>query len=140
MAANVIVDAGFLVALLARRDGNHNWAVIQTPRHPPPWRTCEAALSEAFHLLGTPGRPALAALLERRGVVTAFNLAEETAEVVKLMRKYIDAPMRLPMSLADACLVRMTETLADPILLTTDADFRIYRRHGRRTIPCVMPS
>ena len=33
------------------------------------------------------------------------------------------------MSLADACLVRMTEIYADPILLTTDGDFLIYRRH-----------
>jgi len=40
------------------------------------------------------------------------------------------------MSFADACLVRMTETLNNPVLLTTDADFRIYRRHGRQIIPC----
>jgi len=35
------------------------------------------------------------------------------------------------MSLADAGLVRMSETLAGLIILTTDADFRIYRRYGR---------
>jgi len=51
------------------------------------------------------------------------------------MQKYSD----LPMSLADACLVRMTETLPDPILLTTDTDFGVYRRHGRQIIPSVMP-
>ncbi len=51
------------------------------------------------------------------------------------MLKYADVPM----SLADACLVRMTEVLTDPVLLTTDTDFRIYRRLGRKTIPCVMP-
>ncbi len=43
------------------------------------------------------------------------------------------------MSLADACLVRMTESLPDPVLLTTDTDFRIYRRHSRQTVPVVMP-
>jgi uncharacterized protein len=43
------------------------------------------------------------------------------------------------MSLADACLVRMTETRADAIVLTTDADFRIYRRHSRQIVPCVTP-
>jgi hypothetical protein len=52
------------------------------------------------------------------------------------MEKYADVPM----SFADACLVRMTETLADPMLLTTDADFRIYRRHSRQTVPCVTPA
>lgn len=50
------------------------------------------------------------------------------------MERYAD----LPMSFADACLVRISETLPDPVLLTTDADFRIYRRHGRRTIPVRM--
>jgi hypothetical protein len=51
------------------------------------------------------------------------------------MQKYADVPM----SLADACLVRVTETLPDPVLLTTDADFRTYRRHGRQTVPSVTP-
>jgi hypothetical protein len=43
------------------------------------------------------------------------------------------------MSLADACLVRMTELLPEPIVLTTDTDFRVYRRHGRQVVPCVLP-
>jgi uncharacterized protein len=54
---------------------------------------------------------------------------------MNLMQKYADVPM----SLADACLVRMSETLADPVILTTDADFRIYRRHNRHVVPCVTP-
>jgi len=51
------------------------------------------------------------------------------------MDKYAD----LPMSLADACLVRMSETLPDPMVVTTDADFKIYRRHNRQMIPCLRP-
>lgn len=51
------------------------------------------------------------------------------------MTKYADVPM----SFADACLVRMTEVMPDPTLLTTDADFRIYRRHERKAVPCIMP-
>ncbi len=136
MAENVLIDAGFLVALLSRRDTHHRWAVSQAERLPPPWRTCEAALSEAFHLLGPHGAPALRALLRRRAVAVAFDLDDHLDSVLRLMQKYGD----LPASLADASLVRLTETLADPILLTTDTDFRIYRRHGRQTVPCVMPS
>jgi predicted nucleic acid-binding protein len=135
MAGSVLVDAGFLVALLTRRDTNHRWAASQAPRLPPPWRTCEAALSEAFHLLGGRGAPILAALLRRRAVVSAFQLDEDLEDVLKLMQKYANVPM----SLADACLVRMTEVLADPVLLTTDTDFRTYRRHSRQTVPCLMP-
>jgi len=136
MARSVLVDAGFLIALLSRRDGNHRWAAAQPPLFPPPWRTCEAALSETFHLLGARGGSRLAVLLRRRVVVAAFDLGQNLERVLKLMEKYAD----LPMSLADACLVRMTEALADAVLLTTDTDFRIYRRHSRLTIPCAMPN
>jgi uncharacterized protein len=133
MARNVVVDAGFVVALLSSRDARHQWAVTQASELPPPWSTCEAVLSEAFHLLGGRGAPKLGALLRRRGVLVAFELAENVEPVMKLIEKYSDVPM----SLADACLVRMTEMLADPIILTTDKDFRVYRRHSRQVVPCV---
>jgi uncharacterized protein len=135
MAANVVVDAGFVVALLSRRDTHHRWAAAQAPRHTPPWSTCEAVLSEAFHLLGSRGAAGLSALLRRRSVVVAFDFARDLEAVLRLMQKYAN----LPMSLADACLVRMTEILADPIVLTTDKDFGVYRRHSRHVIPCVTP-
>jgi predicted nucleic acid-binding protein len=124
------------VALLSRRDANHGWAVTKSQQFPPPWSTCEAVVSEAFHLLDTHGGPALAALLRRRAVFPAFNLNQDLERTLRLIEKYSDTPM----SLADACLVRMTETLDDPLLLTTDTDFRIYRRHSRQAVPCVMPS
>ena len=136
MAGNVLVDAGFVVALLSNRDTHHGWAATQAPQFAPPWSTCEAALSEAFHLVGVRGAPSLIALLRRRSVLVAFNLAKELKSVLKLMQKYSDVPM----SLADACLVRMTETFADPVVLTTDADFRVYRRHSRHVVPCVTPN
>ena len=135
MARNVLVDAGFLVALLSRRDAHHEWAAAQAPQFTPPWRTCEAVLSEAFHLLGTVGTPSMAALLRRTAVLIDFELPANLAPVLKLIQKYSDVPM----SLADACLVRMTETLSDAVILTTDTDFRIYRRLGRQTVPCVTP-
>jgi uncharacterized protein len=135
MAKNVLVDAGFMVALLGSRDMHHRWAVTQATELPPPWSTCEGALSEAFHLLGDFGVPSLGALIRRRAVLVSFTLAENVEAVVKLIEKY----RNVPMSLADACLVRMTETLADPIILTTDQDFRVYRRHSRQVVPCMTP-
>jgi uncharacterized protein len=136
MARNVLVDAGFLVALLNNRDTHHQWAVGQANGLPPPWSTCEAVLSEAFHLLGGRAAPALGAMLRRRALVVAFKLAENVEAVTKLIDKYSDVPM----SLGDACLVRLTETLADPVILTTDEDFRIYRRHSRQVVPCMTPT
>jgi predicted nucleic acid-binding protein len=135
MARSVLVDTGFIVALLSRRDRHHEWAAGQAMRHGPPWRTCESVLSEAFHLLGRRGQPALAALLRRGALVPALDLAVELEPIVNLLHKYANVPM----SLADACLVRMTETLADPLLLTTDEDFRVYRRHSRQIVPSVLP-
>ena len=55
--------------------------------------------------------------------------------VLNLLEKYADVPM----SIADACLVRLTEILPAPLLLTTDSVFRIYRRLGKRVIPTRMP-
>src|SRR6266513_2714167 len=99
MARNVLVDAGFLVALLSRRDSHHAWAVTQAPGHAPPWRTCEAVLSEAAYLLGLRGVPGLSELLRRRALIAAFNLDVDLESVLRLLQKYANVPM----SLADAC-------------------------------------
>ncbi|HEY6340002.1 MAG TPA: hypothetical protein VIY49_00805 [Bryobacteraceae bacterium] len=68
-------------------------------------------------------------------MVARFNLDDNVEAVVAFLRKYANVPM----SFADACLVRMSETIADPLILTTDSDFRIYRRHSRQVIPVLCP-
>lgn len=135
MAASVLADAGFVVALLSRRDTHHDWAAAQARRWPTPWLTCESALSEAFHLLGDRGAPALEELLRRRALVVSFDLGDQLESVMTILRRYGDVPA----SLADACLVRMTELYDNATLLTTDSDFRVYRRNGRQVVPCVLP-
>ena len=135
MAASVIVDAGFIVALLSRRDNHHTWARDTAGRFPPPWRTCEAVVSETVHLLGARRASPVHALLRRRSLMLAFDLARELEPVLRLLEKYADVPM----SLADSCLVRMTEVDSEPMVLTTDSDFKIYRRHSRQVVPCAMP-
>ena len=60
---------------------------------------------------------------------------DEFLPVLDLLDKYADVPM----SIADACLVRLTEVLPNPLLLTTDSDFKIYRRLGRRAIRTCAP-
>jgi len=102
---------------------------------PPPWLTCEVALTEAFHLVGPGGAPKLKEMLRRGAVTLAFDLKDELEPVLAFMDKYADVPM----SLADACLVRMSEILPDPMVITTDTDFNIYRRHNRKIVPCLLP-
>lgn len=124
-----------LVGLIRRDDQFHLWAVGRARQFPAPWLACEAVVSEALFLVGTSGRKALLGFLQRGLINIRFDLASELEPVLRLLEKYANVPM----SLADACVVRMTEVLADPIVLTTDEDFRIYRRHSRQTVPCVMP-
>jgi uncharacterized protein len=135
MARTVLVDSGFLVALLSRNDQWHDWAVAQTQQAPRPWVTCDAVLSETFHLLGQTGMRSLSEVIRRGGLSFPLDLGPDFGPILGLMDKYANVPM----SLADACLVRLTETFADPLLLTTDTDFRVYRRHSRQVIPCLMP-
>ena len=121
--------------MLSRRDSHHKWAVQEALENSPPWYTCEAVLSEAYHLLGERGGPALNAMLSRRAVVAKFNLDDNVEVVLAFLRKYASVPM----SFADACLVRMSETMADPLVLTTDSDFHVYRRHSRQVVPVLCP-
>ena len=135
MGNDLIVDASFLVALWRKNDRHHVWAVDMAKSHPPPWVTCESALSEADHLLAPDGCATLR-LACRRGALRILAVAaDETLHVLDLLGKCGDVPM----SIADACLVRLSEILPDPLLLTTDSDFRIYRRNGRRAIPLIIP-
>ncbi len=92
-------------------------------------------LSETYFLLHAPHALALDQLLREAVLRLEFNLAVELAHVLDLRAKYASVPM----SLADACLVRMSETLPDPVVVTTDTDFRIYRRHSRQVVPCLLP-
>jgi predicted nucleic acid-binding protein len=132
-----IVDTGPIVALLSDSDRWHGWAKEQFAALRAPLATCEAVMSEAGYLLRGDRRAAeaLFGLLERSVLKLEFRLAAEHRAVRALMRRYADVPM----SLADGCLVRMSELSGDAPVLTLDSDFRIYRRLGRQTIPLVAP-
>lgn len=65
-----------------------------------------------------------------------FRMPPEIAAVQALMRKFA----KVPLSLADACLVRMTELDAQSVVVTLDNHFRVYRRNRRQVIPTIMPS
>jgi len=132
-----LVDAGPIVALLIADDEHHAWAREVWAQLEPPVHTCEAVLSEAQHVVRRLGGNPLAVLeFQRRGVINvAFSVEDEVARLLELQRAYANVPM----SLADACLVRMTELQAHSRVMTTDLDFRIYRRNRRQLIPLLTP-
>ncbi|MFT3792235.1 MAG: PIN domain-containing protein [Rudaea sp.] len=133
----LILDTGPWVALHCRDEKHHSWAKAQFAVTEQPLLTCEAVVAETCFLLARGGfDPAKALQLIERGVVKiAMSLDEEIATVRALFERYDNVPA----SLADACLIRMSELFDPARVLTLDGDFHIYRRHGRRVIPVVTP-
>ncbi len=137
MKSPVLLDTGPLVSFLSASDKHAAWVQEQWTRLCPPLLTCEAVLTEAAFLLKREGADTdgLFALLERGVVRVALEISEEHPDLRVLMRRYRDRPM----SLADACLVRLSELHSGSTIFTLDGDFRIYRRHGNKVIPVLMP-
>lgn len=132
-----LLDTGPLVAFLHRRDHYHRWAVRQLSIIEPPLLTCEPVLTEACLLMSglSGGSEAVLELVETGLILVDVRLSDELIPIRKLMVRYANVPM----SLADACLVRMSERHAQGIALTLDGHFRIYRKHGRQVIPLLIP-
>lgn len=137
MSGPVFADTGPIVALLSRNERHHEWAKARMAELRPPLITCEAVIAEACWLLRSVPRGSWSVFeLMSRGVVrVGFDLESEAAPVAALMARYASVPM----ALAAACLVRMSELEPDGRVLTLDGDFRIYRREGRRVVPTIMP-
>jgi predicted nucleic acid-binding protein len=137
VSREILLDTGPLVASLNVRDAHHAWASREFAVMPTPVLTCEAVIVEACYLLRSVagGVERVFRLLDRQVVVLGFRLGEHHAAVHALCQRYANVPM----SLADACLVRMSELIPDSMVFTLDSDFHIYRRHGRQAIPLLIP-
>lgn len=136
-ATSVLADTGPIVAYLNGRDRHHAWARECWSVLFEPLITCEAVISEAAFVLQSEGESAepLLQLIERRLIRVEFAFGDHDADVIRLLRKYADQAM----SVADACLVRMSELADRCRVFTTDRDFRVYRRKGRHVIPLLAP-
>ena len=137
MTHHLILDTGPWVALHCRDDNHHEWAKNEFSQHSGPFFTCEAVVAETCFLLASHGfDPAKALALIERGVVQVnLHLGDQVSAVRALFERYDNVPA----SLADACLIRMTELLEPCKVLTLDSDFQIYRRYGRKVIPTISP-
>jgi len=133
-----LLDTGPLVAFLLERDQYHEWAKGKLAESGQPLWTCEAVITEACFLVRgwRHGFQAVTDLVRKGIVAIPFRLEEEVEAIGKLLGRYASVPM----SLADACLVRMTELHGNSVVLTLDRHFKLYRRHGRQAIPTIMPA
>ncbi len=137
MKPRILLDTGPLVAFLHAGDTHHHWARRQFSQLEAPLLTCEAVIAESCHLLRRiPGAAhRVLQLIERGSVQIALSLQQENTAIANLLRRYADRPA----SLADVCLVRLSEIHDSSIVLTLDSDFYVYRRLGRKSIPILRP-
>jgi uncharacterized protein len=137
MSQTLLADTGPLVAYFDRDSQHHEWVRDQAANLEAGWITCEAVLTESAHLLRrTRVSPdSLLELIERGILLAPFRIESEVAALRPLLARY----RNVPMSLADACLVRLSELYENCVVFTLDSDFNVYRRFGRRTIPVLLP-
>jgi uncharacterized protein len=133
----VIADTGPLVAMLDRDDKDHAWAVREGRRLPPKMISCEAVLSEVHFLTQDlpSAKDRIESWLADGRLELPFTVRDHHTLIHELMARYANVPM----SFADACLVRMSELWPEALVFTLDSDFRIYRRNKRQSLPLVCP-
>jgi uncharacterized protein len=138
MKPTVIIDTGFLVALLNRSEQYHSWVKNQLNNISSPIITCEPVITETCFLLRKiyGAETTILNLINSQKLKITFRLIDEFSMVHQLMQRYESVPM----SLADACLVRMAEIYPNSLVLTLDSDFRIYRKNKNEIIPLVIPN
>jgi predicted nucleic acid-binding protein len=129
-----ILDAGPLIAAINSQDQHHHWACETLDRLGPPFYSCAEAMAEAAAMTGRPA--AIVEMIQAREILLHFDLSDQTAAVLALLKKYRDRDM----DLADACIVRMSELIRDCTVITLDrSDFAVYRRNSRELIPQIIP-
>ncbi|HEX7861223.1 MAG TPA: PIN domain-containing protein [Verrucomicrobiae bacterium] len=133
----LIVDTGPLVAYFDANDQHHAWAVEQFQLNPAPFVTCEAVVAETDHLLEKARAPknVLFETLLSGALQIDFCITEHLKTLDRLRSVY----QSVPMSVADACLVRMAELSDSATVITLDSDFRLYRKNRRHVIPLICP-
>lgn len=133
-----IVDTGPLVAFFDRAERHHRWVAELVEELEAPLLVCEPVLTETIYLLARYSRAqdALFDLLQNGALNVAFRIEDHVRELRRLLQKYRDTPM----SLADACVVRMAEIHDRHAVLTLDSDFSIYRKHGRVPLSLIQPA
>ena len=137
MRSGVLLDTGPLVAYLIERDAYHDWAIDTFAGLDPPAITCEPVLTEAAFLVVRNGQPAT--LVLDYALESEMRIGLQLEREMQIIRDLIRRYAKVPMSLADACLVRLAEMTGLPIC-TLDRDFAIYRVGRRRSLTLIMPS
>jgi predicted nucleic acid-binding protein len=133
----VLLDTGFIVALLDRSERFHKACARTVREVEAPLVTCEAVITESCYLLrNLSGAPEAVIENIAAGIIQVpFQLSRDTAGVKQVLRKYKDRKI----DLADACLICLADQFGTADILTLDQDFAIYR-WGKNKPFRVLPS
>ena len=121
----VLVDTGFIVALLDRSETHHEQCVGVVSTLRAALITCEPVIAESCYLVRNLAGASEAVLenVRRGNFLLPYRIEDRAESIQKLIKKYSDVPM----DLADACLVDLAGQYATGRVLTLDTDFQFYR-------------
>jgi uncharacterized protein len=133
----VLLDTGFIVALLDRSERHHTECVEALEGVHAPLVTCEPVIAEACYLTRSlVGAPE--AILQNVADGTfeiPIQLPRCAAAIQRILRKYRDQHI----DLADACLIHLASELRTGNILTLDNDFKIYCWGAQRSFNPIPP-
>ena len=122
---NTLIDAGPLIALFDRSDQYHLKAVRFLEEYEDYLWSTWSVLTETCHMLDFSAKAQLAFLewMDRGGLRIYVLEEEHILRINQLTNKFSDVPM----DLADATLVVVSELSGYNEIISIDADFYIYR-------------
>ena len=130
MQKKVIIDSGPLVAIFNKDDSYHKQAIVFFKNFNGKLFTNLSVITEVFYLLDYSVRDQLNFIKWiKDGAVTIIDLIQHDYErLVELIDKYSD----LPIDLADASLISISERLKIYDVATIDSEFYIYRMKNKK--------
>lgn len=134
---NILIDTGPIVAFLNKNDQYHSFVKENMSLLMAPFYSCEAVITESFFLMSRipMGVEKLIELLEMQYILIQPVYSENQSSIHHLIQSYSN----IPMSMADACLVQMTDQRKESSIFTLDSDFQIYRSLKGEHIQVIAP-
>ena len=135
---NTLVDAGPLIALFNGRDTYHKVALEFFKQYKGVLTTSWPVVTEVSHMLDFHVQAQIDFLKwVQAGAVRVEDLVPgDLDRIIRLSEKYSDVPM----DLADASLVSLSERLALSDVATIDSDYFVYRTIHREMLNNVFPT
>jgi hypothetical protein len=132
---DTIIDAGPLVAYFNRRDLHHAWSREQMAQLEVPLHTCEAVLSETFHLLEdvSQGTVQLLDFLDRGAIEVSFSYTDAPGTSTDSCALMQISPCRLPTPVSCAWQNHIRR------IVTTNDDFQVYRTTADEPLDVILP-